>query len=46
MKADALISHFLYIPFPEKLDDDAWAMKWAQVNWLSDQGILGLKKEP
>ncbi|MCG8208475.1 hypothetical protein, partial [Tenacibaculum finnmarkense] len=42
-KADALISHFLHIPFPEKLTDDVWAIKWAQINWLSTQGILTIK---
>ncbi|WP_162304181.1 hypothetical protein [Chryseobacterium mulctrae] len=45
MKADALMSHFLHIPFPEKLDDDTWASKWAQIGWLADQGILGVKKK-
>jgi len=45
MKADALISHFLHIPFPEALTDDVWAIKWAQINWLSAQGILTIKKE-
>ncbi len=44
MKADALISHFLHIPFPEQLSDDVWAQKWAQVNWLADQGILNVKR--
>ncbi|MFL0063440.1 hypothetical protein [Tenacibaculum maritimum] len=44
LKADALISHYLHIPFPENLDDDIWAMKWAQINWLADQGLLGIKK--
>ncbi len=45
LKADALISHFLHVPFPEALPDDVWAMKWAQVNWLADQGILSVKKQ-
>ncbi|MBW7839232.1 MAG: hypothetical protein H3C36_06285 [Chitinophagaceae bacterium] len=44
-KADALISHFLHIPFPEELDDETWSRKWAQINWLSEKGILGLKKQ-
>lgn len=39
-----MISHFLHIPFPEELDDDTWAMKWAQIGWLADQGILSAKK--
>ena len=43
-KFDALISHFLHIPFPEQLDDETWAMKIAQVKWLGDQGILAPKK--
>lgn len=44
MKADALISHFLHIPFPEQLDDETWAAKWAQIGWLTDMGILSVKK--
>ncbi|AQY22976.1 hypothetical protein [Riemerella anatipestifer] len=43
MKADALMSFFLHIPFPEQLDDDTWAMKWAQIKWLSEKGFLGFK---
>lgn len=43
MKADALISFFLHIPFPEQLDDDVWAMKWAQIGWLAEKGFLGVK---
>ncbi|MFJ1492651.1 hypothetical protein [Capnocytophaga canis] len=42
-KADALISHYLHIPFPEQLDDETWAIKWAQVGWLAEQGILSPK---
>lgn len=38
---DALISHFLHVPFPEKLTDEEWSLKWAQVKYLADQGILG-----
>lgn len=45
MKADALISFFLHIPFPEQLSDDVWASKWAQLGWLAEQGFLGLKKK-
>ncbi|MFL0089686.1 hypothetical protein [Tenacibaculum maritimum] len=45
LKGDALISHFLHIPFPENLPDDVWAQKFAQVMWLADQGILSVKKE-
>lgn len=39
-----MISYFLHIPFPEKLDDDVWAMKWAQIGWLAENGFLGLKQ--
>lgn len=42
-KINAFISHFLHIPFPEQLDDDTWVIKWAQIKWLSDKGILSLK---
>lgn len=44
LKMDALISHFLHIPFPEDLPDDLWAIKCAQVGWLGDKGILGVKE--
>jgi len=27
------------------LDDDTWAIKWAQVKWLADKGILSLSKK-
>ena len=37
------MSHFLHIPFPEKLDDDIWAIKWAQIGWLAENGFLGLR---
>jgi hypothetical protein len=39
------MSHFLHIPFPEQLDDETWANKWAQLNWLAEQGILGAKNK-
>jgi len=42
-KRDALISHVLHIPFPEQLPDDVWALKWAQVVWLAEKGILGVE---
>lgn len=42
-KIDAMISHILHIPFPEQLDDDLWAQKWAQVQWLIDKGIVAPK---
>ena len=44
-KVDALISYYLHIPFPEDLDDETWAMKWAQIQWLAEQGILGVKQD-
>ncbi|MEI7487050.1 MAG: hypothetical protein WCJ72_06500 [Chryseobacterium sp.] len=43
MKADALMSYFLHIPFPEELEDELWAEKWAQIGWLAENGFLGLK---
>lgn len=36
------MSLFLHIPFPEELDDETWAMKWAQLNWLSEKGLLNV----
>jgi len=27
------------------LDDNTWAMKWAQVKWLSEKGVLSLNKK-
>ncbi|MGB1294862.1 MAG: hypothetical protein ACPG6V_05230 [Flavobacteriales bacterium] len=45
LKINALISHFLHIPFPEELSDTVWSEKWAQVNFLIDKGIVGVKKE-
>jgi hypothetical protein len=38
-----MISHILHIPFPEQLSDYVWAEKWAQVQWLVDQGIIAPK---
>ncbi|WP_283670377.1 hypothetical protein [Candidatus Ornithobacterium hominis] len=43
LKADALMSLFLHIPFPEQLDDETWVMKLAQLKWLGEQGILSVK---
>ena len=45
MKADALMSFFLHIPFPEQLSDEVWAMKWAQLGWLAEKGFLGIKNK-
>lgn len=39
------MSNFLHIPFPEELDDETWAIKWAQVGWLAEQGILNSKRK-
>jgi hypothetical protein len=44
-KIDALISHFLHIPFPERLSDTEWAQKWAQVQFLAEKGLLGGVKQ-
>jgi len=43
LKIDALISYFLHIPFPEELPDDVYAIKWAQVKYLAEKGILGVE---
>ncbi|MDT8346657.1 MAG: hypothetical protein RQ756_02550 [Flavobacteriaceae bacterium] len=40
---DALISYVLHIPFPERLKDDVWVEKWAQVQWLIDKGVVAPK---
>lgn len=32
---------FFKIPFPEKLSTDEWVLKFAQLKWLSEKGILG-----
>ena len=40
---NALISHFLHVPFPEQLDDDTWIEKARQVKWLESKGILPVK---
>lgn len=36
-----MISHFLHVPFPEKLSDTEWSEKWAQVQFLKEKGIIG-----
>jgi hypothetical protein len=43
LKADALISFYLGIPFPEELDDDTWSIKLAQIAWLGETGHLNVK---
>lgn len=45
LKIDAYISHFLHIPHPEDLDDTTWAEKWAQVRFLAEKGVLGIKTD-
>jgi hypothetical protein len=40
---NAMISFFLHIPFPERLDDDTWMEKVRQIQWLSEKGLLGVK---
>ncbi|MBQ3658003.1 MAG: hypothetical protein II956_14375 [Bacteroidales bacterium] len=45
-KADALISLYFHIPFPEKLDDEVWIEKFRQIEWLADKGLLGAKQSP
>lgn len=42
-KANALISFYLNVPFPEELDDEAWMEKYRQVEYLSELGLLGIK---
>jgi hypothetical protein len=29
------------VPFPERLTDEEWSLKWAQVKFLAKEGILG-----
>lgn len=33
----------MHIPFPEELNDEIWAEKWSQLQWLTDKGIIGAK---
>lgn len=42
-KADALMSLYFHIPFPERLSDDIWMEKFRQIQWLADKGLLGAK---
>ncbi len=35
----------MHIPFPEELDDDIWMEKFRQLEWLSEQGLLGVKNQ-
>ena len=43
---DALIMHVCHIPFPEDLDDSTWVEKYRQVQWLAEQGLIGVKSIP
>jgi len=29
------------VPFPDKLQDEEWSIKWAQVKYLAETGVLG-----
>jgi len=29
------------VPFPDKLNDTEWSIKWAQVKFLAETGVLG-----
>jgi len=42
---NALISHFLHIPFPEQLEEDVWLEKARQLWWLNRSGLLPVKIE-
>ncbi|MGY0034450.1 hypothetical protein [Pedobacter sp. NJ-S-72] len=39
-RINALLSHFMHIPFPEQLDDDTWCEKYRQFEWLKDNNFL------
>jgi len=39
---NALLSFYFKIPFPEELSNEKWVEKWKQVEWLSQEGILGI----
>ena len=43
-KADALISLYFHIPYPEDLADEVWIEKFRQIEWLADKGLLGAKQ--
>jgi len=42
-RVNALLSLFFHIPFPEDLEDEVWAEKLRQLEWLADKGLLGIK---
>ena len=42
-KYNALISLYLHVPFPERLNDEDWAERVRQIEWLAKNGILGCK---
>ena len=37
------MSLFFHIPFPEDLPDELWAEKVAQLKWMAEKGLLGIK---
>lgn len=42
-KFNAYMSLFFHIPFPERLEDEVWAEKARQIEWLAKGGLLGVK---
>lgn len=41
-KYNAYMSLFFHIPFPEELEDEVWAEKARQIEWLAKRGLLGV----
>ena len=39
------MSLYFHISFPEVLDDEVWAEKVRQIEWLARKGLLGTKVE-
>ena len=33
-KMNAMLSFYMHIPFPEKLDDEAFIRKWEELTWV------------
>ena len=40
---NALLTHFMHIPFPELLDDDTWLEKYRQYEWLLETNRLPIQ---
>lgn len=40
---NALLTHFMHIPFPEQLDDDTWLEKYRQYEWLLETNRLPIQ---